>query len=650
MIILQEIKALTMSNKFLGLDSINVIKEYIDERIVGYANNLSVITFQAYKYCLDGDTIVAPTAGGYDMTIGDWKYPDGWSSLKDIMATDPDLSVGSIYMSVGVQTGGNPIDENWSIPVKISGQNGVSVMFQYAYDVQTPESQRSAHPQGPTSEHPVEYVWSKTGDGAWEGPNLWAKYSETPKSVLWRYCVTGDNNDHTPITPSRPGVGNVAWASDISTLNLSQSNPNLWMSWKVVVPDENYGENFSNPSGEGWSEPILYGHYGLDGNVPDYTQTLYRRGYYNIDLPDLPGIVAPARPEFIPNGTIEDYIKDGWVELPDTEDAPAEGDFTIWWQCTFKVDGRTNKVVDESYIGAVKRYSAVDGVAKPGPYTKCIFCWSESQSKPNESTTLIDGWRPDNWSELPDRPLSMTSPEASLWMKTYTMSGLDENGLPIVSVSSEPVKLTGPRGPIGYDYRMEVRYMRGNEQGPEYEPDVEEWSLTTPTTNSDYPYVWAKSYLTCYKMEYGEFDEIVNDYKVVPTGDYEFIEDYPYFMMSGSHGRDGNRRNSINYSTEAATVDVKSFSTTNYYISNSTEDVTYNMDFDKLTFINGYTGKFANIGTGAVILNGGTDFVFCGSGVTTDTITLAPQETVELVTYNAGSTKQLIVIGKSLTA
>lgn len=634
-----------MSNKFLGLDSINVIKEYIDERIVAHTNNLSVVTFQAYRYYEDDETPVSPTAGGYDGVSNVWRYPEGWSSLKDIMLTDPDLSTGSIYMSVGVQEGGNPIGENWSIPVKISGQNGVSVRFQYSYDPAAGESSRTPNPLGPTSTNPVEYVWTKTGDGEWVGPKLWAKYSETPKSVLWRYCVTADNTDRTPIVPSRPGVGNDLWSSDISNIDLSQEHPNLWMSWKIVIPDESFTTQFENPAGEGWSEPILYGHYGLDGSVPDYKQTLYRKGDDSVDAPDTPGIVKPAKPVFIDGGTIEDYMNDGWVDIPTDEEAAVP---TIWWQCTFKVDGRTDKVNDETCIGDVYRYTSVDGTARPGPYTKAIFRWSEDQNQPEVGETLVNGWCPEGWNETPDRPTDITTPEPSLWMISCSVSGLNEDGYPIVTNYSDPVKLTGPRGPIGYDYRNETRYMRGTEVKPEYEPDEAEWTKTVPETSSTYPYIWAKNYLVCYMMEYGEFDESINDYRVVPTGESDVIEEYDRYRLSGTNGEDGNRKNSVHYSTDTETVDITSFASKNYYICNSTADVTYNMNFDILSFINGYTGKFANIGTANMILNGGQNYLFSGSGVTTDTLTIAPQETIELVTYNVDGQKHLLVIGKDI--
>ena len=39
-----------MANKFLGLDSINVLKQYIDESIVNINNRSRILTIQAYSY------------------------------------------------------------------------------------------------------------------------------------------------------------------------------------------------------------------------------------------------------------------------------------------------------------------------------------------------------------------------------------------------------------------------------------------------------------------------------------------------------------------------------------------------------------------------------------------------------------------------
>ena len=43
-----------MANRFLGLDSINVLKKYIDDQVALLANKSNLITLQAYKYVVNG--------------------------------------------------------------------------------------------------------------------------------------------------------------------------------------------------------------------------------------------------------------------------------------------------------------------------------------------------------------------------------------------------------------------------------------------------------------------------------------------------------------------------------------------------------------------------------------------------------------------
>lgn len=654
-------------NKFLGINNIDVIKDYIDKTVMESKNAASVITIQTYRYFKDNDTIELPNNGGFDFDNSVIIYPENWNSLQQVLSEIGDseqiavaLSEGSIWMSMGTveNTSGN-ID-SWSTPVKISGQNGVSVKFAYSYDKNATEENRSYTPLGVTSENRVEYVWTKYGEETWVGPSIWAMYAQDANDIKWRYCVTKDL-----VTPPQPTAGNSIWDKNLITRNLSKEYPYMWMSNQLVPAGQ-------ESTDEGWSEPILFGHWGMDGadgNVPDYTQTLYHKGLSNPEISDIAGIIAPEKPEYIEDSLITDYIKDGWVELP-TEPEVEEGeepvlDETIWWQCTIKVDGKTNKVLSEESIGSVKRYNAIDGIAKPGQFTMNLYAWSSNQLQPEMSDTLVGGWRPSNYNYLPDKPFDedgnilqeFNSPQASLWMITANVAGLDEKGEPIVNGSwSEPVKLTGPQGPIAYDYRMETRYMIGNASKPQYEPTDYEWNKNVPNVNNTYPYVWAKNYLMCYTMTYGELDEETGQYEIIPTENKKVIEDYPYFRLSGLNGidgEDGNRKNSINYVTEnSSNITVTSFSSTNMYISNNSGNTTYYIELDQLAFINGYTGKFANVGTSesTVTINSGNNYTFVGSGIETKEIILNAGESIELVCYNntENERKELIVIGKIL--
>lgn len=117
-----------MSNKFLGLDSINVLVDYIDKEIANRDNASKLVTIFAYKYVANGDAFPEiPVDGGFDFNGVTIVYPNGWSSLKSLLesigdnsAIEAALTVGSIYMSTGVELS-NEI--NWSYPVKILGNN-----------------------------------------------------------------------------------------------------------------------------------------------------------------------------------------------------------------------------------------------------------------------------------------------------------------------------------------------------------------------------------------------------------------------------------------------------------------------------------------------------------------------------------------------
>lgn len=843
-----------MANKFLGLDSVNVLKDYIDKQILVNNENTKIITVHAYKYVEDGVIPETPNTGSFDPEGANVTYPEGWSSLKVVLNNIGDnekieeaLSKGAIWLSVGIAEGNIKITDTWSTPVKISGQNGVSVRFAYSYNDKAEESERSKYPKGPNSKNRTEWVWTKYADDEWQGPFIWAMYSTDASDVHWRYLVTSEEDEFgNPIIPNKPSI-NSLWTNTIPTTNISSTNPYMWMSWQRTAAGQNIDNN-------NWSDPILFGHYGqdgqdgkdgVDGNVPDYTLILYALGN---------GFTTPEKPVLPETNTMEDFRvnNSNWLDLPSKDyiieevpeeefvdinseedlmnniesgialklnedinlskalvitnnvkinlnghtitgglfiesngemlDVPEDGrgtdsyvfwvkdggnltiegngnviaqeadysmavwcqggtvtinggnyynggdncdliyisksgtvtinggyfeattmktegvgtgykrsalniknadidnctfivnggefiefdpsnldkevggitsfvspncisssvdnkfivsvdpttvDPDIWWHCSIKVNGQTNEIIE---IGDVYRYNAVDGNAKPGQFTKYVFYWSETQDIPNNLNDT-------DWKDTPSYDES--NQEGSLWMKVTDVK-IDATGqLSPLKPWSNPIKLTGPRGPIAYDYRIETRYNIGTSEKPKSLPTETEWTKKAPNTTSQYPYIWAVNYLMLYKMKYDDNGDIVT------ADNGKLLETYSYFRLSGINGEDGNRKNSLKYSNDTETIKVTSFSENNLYISNASADVTYEMNLDQLSFINGYTGKFANIGTGVVTINAGK-FKFIGSCTESTTITLNPQESVELVCYNNDTNKELLVIGKSL--
>jgi hypothetical protein len=103
-------------------------------------------------------------------------------------------------------------------------------------------------------------------------------------------------------------------------------------------------------------------------------------------------------------------------------------------------------------------------------------------------------------------------------MSSATVSGINASGEYIIGEWSAPVKITGPRGPISYDYRVEIRYNIGTATTPKSTPDKDVWHTTPPNTTATYPYVWAIPYLVCYKMKYGDTPNEDGSYPIVEDG------------------------------------------------------------------------------------------------------------------------------------
>lgn len=913
-----------MSNKFLGINSINVLKDYIDKQISLNDEKTSIVTIHAYKYAKDGDIPATPKSGSFDQNGSNMIYPEGWSSLQSVVdelggkevisdeinyeKLEKALQEGSIWLSVGVAIGSNVLaSDTWSTPIKISGQNGVSVKFAYSYDKNATEDQWTEIPSGVNQENRIEYVWTKYADESWSGPTIWSMYSVDASMIIWKYCLSKDIENDSPVNPT-------PWYKDIPLTSISPEYPYMWMSYKVIPSPtkediEGEKEYLNDDTTYGWSQPVLFGHYGKDapvigtkldeedgvnywtttlydktdwlldengeklrvtgrdGNAPNYTTTLYKYsegylkpsqpslGHYNeetgkyeyvdlksfrennpdwldvptLDVPepiiDVKDIVEVSNFETLTNNLIDGKIiklssdieiptpiiltkgnvtidlnghnitagvfmesngevlegdsdsyvfwvkgghltiqGNGVVKASDAKYSMAVwsngGDVTIkggrfenggqscdliygsarkvmleneeqriggtitiydgefyatekgdepgtgnnrsalntknadmdickivvyggyfhefdpsnnlslpgsqgnflaegltvvnnngvfevlnninvklWWQCTVQIDGINSEVMT---IGNVERYTALDGVAKPGQFTQFKYKWFETQNIPDDYILNID-----EWFNSPDEDTSglVNQAESSLWMISNIVKGINSSGDYIMGEWSKPIKLTGPRGPISYDYRIETRYNIGTENLPKSLPTEEEWSKDAPTTTTKYPYVWAATYLVVYKMKYDK------DNTIVTADNGTLLESYEPFRLSGINGEDGNKKNSIKYTNSeiAETIKVTSFSENNLYISNSNTDVTYEIELDKLSFINGYTGKFANIGSGKILIKTGEGLIFSGSNIYAHSIELEPQETVELVCYNNDNSKELLVIGKVLT-
>lgn len=311
----------------------------------------------------------------------------------------------------------------------------------------------------------------------------------------------------------------------------------------------------------------------------------------------------------------------------------------IWWQCTIKINGAREEIMQ---IGTVERYTAIDGAALPGEYTKFMYKWFDTQMLPEDFV-----FDTEDWNDTPDENV-VTTPEASLWMVSAVVNGINSEGKPNVQEWSSPVKISGPRGPISYDYRTETLYKRGNLSNPAQG----EWTKDIPKTNSIYPYIWAREMLSCYTMKYkdtpnadGTYD-IVVDESIKPKE----IEVYGEFRMTGIDGKDGvdgkdgNSSNNVSYSKTTDPVIIDKYYDKNYFISNVDGEMTYNFELVSAAFEEGATFKFANVkGTSKFTTKELMPFIFKGESVTE--FTCSQYDCFEVVCVKDVDKQVLVVIG-----
>lgn len=653
-----------MSNKFLGLNSINVLKKYIDEAIVMNENNtrgLKTVTVQAYTYVENGNSIPNISGGSFDPVGSVITYPTGWNSLKAVLDEFVDengdaldlndvLSSGVIYMSVGTIGKDNSTNNSWSRPMIVSGQNGADgadgAAFRFSYAIDGEYSSDVLEIANEDGKREIYYQYKADGAEEWSSPMIWAKYTTDGRNgndgveLLHQYCVTSINDiDETTKAPIVPNDSNV-WVNDLLNIGLSQENPYLWVRTQLITAG-------SSPS-NAWSTPVLFSKMGLDGNVPDYSVTLYTMGAEEDGLikPDAPvfGEIDEETGEYKEFFTL-DVVKENnptWVEVP-TDEAQ------YWWMCTFKVRGLDNKVLE---IGSIKRYNGVDGEAQPGEWSEVCYRWSEDQTMPE--LHLIEGASyPEDWS--PQYPVPQpVGPETTLWMTIGKFKGMNEDGTPcLIGDWSEPVRLTGPAGPLSYDYRLELRYAEGTASTP-YTNATWQDDPGKVYLNNTYMYMWVKPHLVYYKMKYSDEPKADGTYDIVqvntvPDG---VIKEFTPYRASGLNGDNGNTKNKLMYNFAETTVEINSFANENLYIYNGSTGITYNLNYNQIDFETGYTGKFSNVGSGNMTITTVEPYAFIGSGkVAADkvvSVVVAPQETIELVCYKTDTEKSFIVIGKEI--
>jgi hypothetical protein len=291
-------------------------------------------------------------------------------------------------------------------------------------------------------------------------------------------------------------------------------------------------------------------------------------------------------------------------------------------------------------VSEVMRFSAIDGELKSYPTVKYRYYWSSTQTLPDNIT---------EWSDIP--VYNSNDIEGSLWMSAAefvinTITNTEEQ----TKDWSEPVKLSGPRGPIAYDYRTESLFGAGTaDKAPT------SWKrMSEVKTNDSTPYIWEKRYLAKYKMKYADEANADGTFDIVEDKFLGEIKDSKpdIFRLSGLNGlvgkdgANGNRLNSIDYTTTDKNLGISNFDDINYFISNSSSDTHYVLNGNKFgDFVSGYTGKFVNIGTGNMIITA-VDAHIVGSNTAITEIIVKPQESIDLIGYNNNGVCEFILIGK----
>lgn len=270
-----------MSTKFLGLNSINVIKDYIDKQILTINNNgFKNITVNAYVYVKNGESVPNISGGNFDSTIPAINYPEGWNSLDFVISNIKDeegnfidletaLSSGAIWMSVGMINAETALS-SWSTPMKISGQNGqpgqdgASFMFSYTIDGEyTSDILQLENIDGKDI---IYFKYKPAGSENWSEPGIWAKHTTDGKdgingyTTLYRYGIShieDVDEDGNLIPPTQ-------WVKNILNIGLSKEYPYIWM--KSLSISANLVDNVLDSDFDA-IEPILFSTFGSDGNT-----------------------------------------------------------------------------------------------------------------------------------------------------------------------------------------------------------------------------------------------------------------------------------------------------------------------------------------------------------------------------------------------
>lgn len=331
-----------MSNntiKVLGIQSIPIIREYVDMSDIAVSNNLKqyvddkiinigpgvdvingISIFTSIVFTRSNETPAKPEGGNYDNPV-----PDGnvWSDA--IPAGEAVLwSSKRVFASNGVEKPDGKQDTEWSEPVKMTDTADFEVIY----------SNKTDQPANPTSGfgrdeygNILKEWWEQNKDNWTDQPDvdsIWMA-TNTAKNGVWNdkwniskikgeKGVDGKDGDNIEFIYLRSKT-----EQNLDSPENSQENnfiPGGWSDRPQGVTSEWVYEYFSMRKKSGgvwsdWSEPSLWSKYGENGQDGDGVQYIYCRNN---------GEKSPANPTPIDWETNEDYQnEDGEYISKDTD-------------------------------------------------------------------------------------------------------------------------------------------------------------------------------------------------------------------------------------------------------------------------------------------------------------------------------------------
>ena len=472
----------------LHAEELNAILSKFNDN-VDYINDLPTETqkgdngsspISCYKWFEKEATVNAPTSKVVE--------PDGWSKYAPGMPSDTSKT-WYLWMSSNTQNGDGTITENWSTPVRISGEDG---------DNGTDAKDR-------------EWIYNYTqegynGNAGQKSPSAAASGSDTNKN----------QDDWVPN----------GWYD--RALSVSAENPDVYASWRDYDYEHETWKAFNTPIN--WSH---WGSKGLDGDGVQYIYKLYPEEIEenNLDVFKPTKTTQNEKGEWLPvtPSPSDTNTQKSWTDDAETPTA----NFPYCYCSVIKqINGEWG---DYGSLSLWAKYSK-DGV--PGSSPINCYKWETIGNTPE---------RPANNEQDPENPVGWSKYAPNRESGKYLwMSSNIKNGDGTVTESwSIPVRISGDNGDAGGDTRTRewiYNYHNRGYQGPdgEYSPHGEAGGNDTNdyTTNDFVPEGWYDTALAVSKEEpnvYASWRDFIEE-----DEEWEDFNEPILWSHWGENGTDGD--------------------------------------------------------------------------------------------------------------